>query len=166
MHTLYLFSVWLHIIAAIVWIGGMVFLALVVVPVLRRPEHRRIMVALMSETGKRFRVVGWVCLGTLLLTGVANLTSHGVRWVDIGSGQFFVGDFGHTLGGKLVLVGLVLVLSVLHDFFIGPRATEVGRTAPGSADALRLRRQASWLGRINLLLALMIVVLAVVLVRG
>jgi putative copper resistance protein D len=162
----YLFSVWLHLIAAMVWIGGMVFLAAVVVPVLRRPEHRALLIPLISQTGKRFRWVGWVCLGVLVATGIFNLTSHGFGWEQVWSGRLFMGGFGQTLEIKLVLVGVVLILSVIHDFFVGPRATAVGQSAPGSAEAIRLRRQASWIGRVNLLISLIIVALGVLLVRG
>ncbi|MFQ5795545.1 MAG: hypothetical protein ACE5JP_10915 [Candidatus Bipolaricaulia bacterium] len=73
MHVLYLLSVWLHILAAAIWIGGMVFLALILVPVTRRPEHRGIAVSLIHWTGVRFRWVGWICLGLLLLSGIFNL---------------------------------------------------------------------------------------------
>jgi len=38
--TWYLLAVSLHILAACVWIGGMVFLAAVLLPVLREPEYR------------------------------------------------------------------------------------------------------------------------------
>jgi hypothetical protein len=82
------------------------------------------------------------------------------------SGQVFAGDFGHTLAVKLLLVGVILTISVVHDFFIGPQATAIGQTAPGSPEAIRLRRRASWIGRLNLLLSLAVIALAVKLVRG
>lgn len=144
----------------------MVFLAAVVVPILRRPEHRTLMIPLISQTGKRFRWIGWLCLGMLLVTGLFNLISHGFGWEQVWSRQLFASGFGRTLGAKLFLVVVVLILSVVHDFFIGPRATMVGQRAPGSAEVLRLRRQASWIGRVNLLLALVIVTLGVMLARG
>jgi hypothetical protein len=70
------------------------------------------------------------------------------------------------LGIKLLFIAAVLILSALHDFVIGPRATVLGRANPTSLETIRLRRQSAWLGRFNLLLALFIVALGVVLVRG
>jgi putative copper export protein len=65
---------------------------------------------------------------------------------------------------KLGLVAAILALSGLHDFWIGPRASRALRE--GSAQAGRWRAQATWLGRINLLLSLGVLALAVLLVRG
>lgn len=67
-HALYLFSVWVHILAATVWIGGMLFLVLVIVPWLRR-GGRADPALFLRETGERFRNVGWTCFGLLLVTG-------------------------------------------------------------------------------------------------
>ncbi|HXG19736.1 MAG TPA: DUF4149 domain-containing protein [Methylomirabilota bacterium] len=166
MRWLYLFSVWLHIVAAAVWLGGMAFLAAVLAPILRQPAHRAEAAALIAQTGRQFRWIGWLCLLLLLATGVVNLASRGLQWTDVWNGQLWAGGFGHTLAAKLFLVAVSLGLSLLHDFLVGPQATAVARTAPGSPAAVRLRRRAAWLGRVNLLLALLIVALAVVLVRG
>jgi len=46
-----------------------------------------------------------------------------------------------------------------------PRALEAAEPT-ADADTARLRRQTSWLARVNALLALLVVALAVVLVRG
>lgn len=166
MYTFYLLFVWLHLVAAAVWIGGMVFLALVVVPIIRRPEHQGIAVTLINQTGRRFRWVGWGCLIVLLLSGTVNLAYRGFGWADLWNGHLFTGSFGHTLAIKLFCFVLVLLLSAVHDFVVGPRATAVGQAAPGSPEAIRLRHQASWYGRVNLLLALAVVALGVALVRG
>lgn len=166
MHLFYLFSVWLHILAAAVWIGGMIFLSVILLPVIRRPEFRTAAPLLVHFSGVRFRWVGWLCVLLLVLTGAANLAYRGVTWGDLGSVGFWKGSFGATLGIKSILVTLVLFLSALHDFFVGPKASALGRANPGSYDAMRFRRHASWLGRINLFLALVIVAFGVMLVRG
>jgi uncharacterized membrane protein len=165
-HGLYLLSVWLHIVAAAVWMGGMVFLGLVLIPVIRRPEYRSAAPLLIHLTGVRFRTVGWTCLGLLLLTGVVNVVYRGLGWADLASAAFWRGGFGGTLAIKLVLVATILLLSAVHDFFIGPRATALLRADPSSPETARFRRQASLMGRINLLLALAAVGLGVMLIRG
>lgn len=166
MQLIYLFSVWLHILSAAVWIGGMVFFGVVLVPVIRRPESQGVAASLVQLTGLRFRLAGWLCLAILFLTGFFNLFYRGFAWADLRSGRLWEGAFGRALSLKLLLFGVVLMLSIVHDFSIGPRATELWRTDSTSPQAGKLRRQASWIGRLNLLLALLIVALGIMLVRG
>ncbi|HEU4437873.1 MAG TPA: DUF4149 domain-containing protein, partial [Methylomirabilota bacterium] len=59
---------WLHVLAAITWIGGMLFIALVLVPITRRLEDPALRTRLVHEIGLRFRAVGWIALGVLLAT--------------------------------------------------------------------------------------------------
>lgn len=166
MHALYILSVWLHLLAAMTWIGGMVFLALVLVPACRLPAYQGIATSLVHVTGVRFRVVGWICLGVLLLTGTFNLAYRGLGLSALLSGPAPFGFFGQILRIKLPVVAAIFLISARHDFVIGPRATAVGSTDPASAEARRLRAWASWMGRVNLLLGLAVVALGVMLVRG
>jgi len=164
--VLYLFSVWLHILAGIVWIGGMAFFALVVVPVIRRDEFRSSAPALIQRTGIRFRSLGWFCIALLALTGVVNLAYQGTGWKNIWSGVIWRGPQGVILALKLVLVLIIIALSLLHDFIIGPRAATASAADASAPEAIRLSRWARELARLNLLLALMVVFFGVMLVRG
>lgn len=166
MKALYLLSVWVHVVSAIVWIGGSLFLALILVPALRRSEYRGVAAGIVGWTGRRFRTVGWICFGLFLLTGIVNLGYRGYEWSDLWTGALWQGSFGHTLAGKLLLFAFILLLSAIHDFYVGPRATALMEADPGSPEAQRLRRQAGWIGRLNLLLALIVVWLGMMLVRG
>ncbi len=166
MKALYLFSVWLHILAAMVWIGGMVFLVVVLVPFIRQPAYRSIAAPLIRWAGLRFRLVGWLCFGILLLSGIFNLAYRGISWGLLGTAQFWQSFFGHILALKLFLVVLIFLISALHDFLIGPKAGALMQGNPMAPETQRLRRQAGLLGRINLLLALIVVALGVMLVRG
>lgn len=165
MHGLYLTSVWVHILAATIWIGGMGFLVLVVVPWMRR-GNRAAGAAILAETGARFRAVGWACFGVLLLTGTVNLWALGVRLEDFRSAAWRQSPFGSAVLWKLGVFTAVLLLSAVHDFHVGPAATAALQVDPDSPGSERLRRRASWMGRINAVLALVLVALAVVIVRG
>ena len=166
MHTLYLLSVWCHIMAAVTWIGGTIFLALVLIPAIRRPAFSSIALELILSTVLRFRKVGWICFLIFIVTGTANLFFRGLTWSDLFNPIFWRGSFGTILAVKLAIVGIVLAVSALHDFAIGPRATEAWQQNPHSQTTARLRKQAVQIARINLLLALIAVALGTMLVRG
>jgi len=163
----YQLSVLVHVLSAVVWVGGMLFLALVVVPVARDlPSVER--ASLVGAIGRRFRVVGWVCIGLLIASGVVNSAYRGASWENLASGELLQSRFGQVLAAKLGLVVVMLVMSALHDFVIGPASVSaLERADPGSRhEAASLRRRASWMARVNATLALLVVALAVALVRG
>jgi hypothetical protein len=125
----------------------MLFIALVLVPTARALGDAALRARLIQDSGRRFRTVAWIALGILLLTGLLNL------WFQptlLRSGRFH---------GKLGLVGLALVLSAFHDFVLGPRAS-----LPGADPSARVR--ASWVARLNVLVALAIVLLGLSLRGG
>ncbi|MFO0677057.1 MAG: DUF4149 domain-containing protein [Polyangiaceae bacterium] len=165
MQILYLISVWLHILAATTWIGGMAFLVLVVVPWLRRGGRAHAGL-LLRETGPRFRMIGWICFGVLLATGTFNLWVRGVMLSDFTRPEWRGSPFGSAVLTKISVFLVVLAISAVHDFVIGPRATAAIQADPGAAKTDALRRRASILGRANALLALVLVAIAVILVRG
>ncbi len=165
MHALYVLSTLIHILAAMTWIGGMFFLVLVVVPWLR--SGGRVQAgAFLRETGIRFRNVGWGCFAVVFVTGTFNLWFRGVRLGDFARSEWLASPFGKAVVLKLGIFLVVLAVSAVHDFVLGPRATLAIANDPRSAEAERYRRRASLLGRANAVLALALVSLAVILVRG
>jgi putative copper export protein len=167
----YQLSVFFHILSAIIWIGGMFFLALVVVPATRGvpPAERA---SLFGNVGRRFRTVGWACIGVLIVTGTINTAYRGVTWENLFTAEFWNSAFGTTLALKLGVVAVLLGLSAYHDFVIGPSSVQVLEQAtpamtPGVlVEGRRLRRRASVVGRVEAILALIVLALAIMLVRG
>lgn len=157
-------SVSLHVLAAIFWLGGMFFLAVGGAPVLRTIHPPSLRASLFRELGRRFRLVSWGLLTTLLVTGLFNLHLRGIldRAVLL-TATFWATPFGHTLLWKLAAVTAMILFSALHDFVLGPAAS---RLPAGSADAERARRMASWLARLNALTGIAVVLAAVRLARG
>lgn len=165
-HTIYILFTWLHILAACAWVGGMLFLSLVLVPVLRRSADRDQALDLIRRTAGRFKGFAWTLLGILVATGLVLMHFRGFFNTGVDQGALWSGPIGHVMMMKLHLVVLILILAALHDFLAGPKAATLAREAPGSSRALAWRRTASWLGRINLVLVLAVVATAIMLVRG
>ena len=161
----YYANVTAHVLAAMLWLGGMLFLGVVGAPVLRAVEPPALRQELFHRIGLRFRTIGWWAIAVLLLTGVINLRFRG--WLGSGevltSGAFWRSIPGHALMVKLTAVGAMLVVSAVHDFAVGPSAA---RESAGSPRAVQLRRRAALLARINALLGVVVVVAAVRLARG
>ena len=167
MHALYVLSVWVHILAAATWIGGSLFLVFVLVPAALVPELRDRGSALIHRVASRFLWVGWICFAVLIATGLFNLFVHGgSSWDLLGRREFWSSSYGNMLAGKLVLVGVILILSAIHSFVLGPLARKASTEDPASLITGRLRLALRWEGRLNLLLGLIVIGLGVTLVRG
>jgi putative copper export protein len=155
---LYEAVVCLHVLAAAVWIGSMAFFALVVVPVMRRADDRAAAARTLRAMATRFRALGWVSLGVLAATGVANLRFHRITLGYVASGELWTTSFGRALALKLAFLVAAVGVSVIHEL-LTPADPEALVTA-------RHRRLASWSGRLILVLSLGALFFAVALVRG
>ncbi|MBI3599768.1 MAG: DUF4149 domain-containing protein [Nitrospinae bacterium] len=193
--SLYLFTVYLHIFAAFIWLGGMLFLAFVLAPVSRNIEPLSLRGSLLKTIGTRFRLVGWICIIVLLITGLLNIFNRGMSHEIFFPSQLFGTEFGKTLAIKLTLVFLMIILSIVHDFFVGPRMTalmqnlkeqnppsppfkppplsppseggEKGEVKGGMGleELQKLRWQVSWLARLNTIFAILLIYFAAKLAR-
>lgn len=162
--SLYHLNVTLHVLAAFLWLGGMLFLGVVGAPVLRQVEPPALRAALFRDLGLRFRGIGWAAIGVLVVTGVGNLWLRGLfRWDLFTTAHFWATPFGRALGWKLAAVTAMIVVSAVHDFILGPAAS-VARA--GTPEALRMRRWAALLARANAILGILVVLIAVRLARG
>ncbi|NPA32193.1 MAG: hypothetical protein GXO04_01055 [Aquificae bacterium] len=134
MKELFLF---LHVVLASFWVGGMLFLSLVVVPYLRqRPQIRD---EAFQEVGKRFSLYGtFGALFLLLITGLVNA-------------YLLHGGMRRTVYEKLFVFGIVVVVSLAHDLWAGKKALY----------SEKHRKWAKWLGITNLLLSLLLVYMGV-----
>lgn len=166
MRVIYLVAVGLHVVALAAWLGGMLTLAVVLVPALRRPALRSAGRELLWEAGVRLRVVAWIALATLLATGTIQLVYRlgGIR--ALVDRDVWASAWGHALATKLAIFAIILALAAWHDFRIGPRFTALARERPDSPEAERVRRAAGRIGRANLALTAAALALGVVLSRG
>ncbi len=160
MQSLYLFSVFLHLLLVALWLGGMLFLVLVVLPWLRRQTPQS-SAQVMSEVGLKFSKIVWVGFGLFLVTGLLNAWFRGVEL-----GNIWASPTGRLIAIKLGIFGVILAVSAWHDFKIGPEATTLLMISPQAPKAQRLRALAAQVGRVNFLLGLVMVALGIMIVRG
>jgi uncharacterized membrane protein len=162
--SFYFVNVTVHVFAALLWLGGMFFLAVVGAPVLRSVEPPELRAQLFRRLGEQFRTVGWIAIAILLITGTLNLWFRGILSLEIlGSGEFWGTRYGHSLAWKLGAVTAMLIVQAIHDFIVGPAAS---RVTPGSPDALATRKRAALLARLSAILGVIVVIAAVRLARG
>lgn len=117
---------WLHLVAAVAFIGGLVFLQLVAKPVLQGlgPETQRD--ELLRRLGRKFRTLAWICLLTLILTGAYQLL-HESGSVRIET------TWGVVLMIKLFVFALAFGLMLIHDFILDPYALPAAKTGKPSS---------------------------------
>jgi copper resistance protein D len=165
MSWLYYANVTVHVLAAMVWLGGMLFLGLVGAPVLRSVEPAELRQRLFRDLGLRFRSVGWAAIGILIVSGAANLHFRGwLGWSGaLGSSAFWRTPTGIALAAKTIAVIAMISISVIHDFFHGPAAS---RLIAGTPEAIAARRRAMVLARVNVIIGVIVVLAAVRLSRS
>ena len=155
----------IHVLAAMLWLGGMLFLGVVGAPVLRAVDPPALRQRLFHLLGLRFRTVGWWAIAVLVVTGVLMLHQRGLlHWSGaLGSAPFWRSTVGTALAAKLATVVTMITVSAVHDFILGPAA---GRAVPGSDEAIALRLRAALLARVNALVGILLVLAAVRRARG
>ncbi|MBT4126896.1 MAG: hypothetical protein HOJ22_01520 [Chloroflexi bacterium] len=159
-----------HVFSAIIWIGGAIFLALVMVPVARGMEPPAMGLIFLRRAALRFRGIAWVLLGLLVVSGLAALESRGIGFDRFTEDGFWSTEIGTALGVKIVLVGILLVMSGVHDFILGPRLAEAMQLIPRGerppAALVSSRKRLIMLARLNMVIAIVVAILGLMLVRG
>ena len=116
--TAYVASVYLHILAAATWVGGIIFLVAVIVPSLRKLDATTAG-PMLRATVFRFRALGWVAFAVLLVTGLYNLHARGIGWTELTDPAYRA-----TASGK----------ADLSDYLIGLRGRELGASTTYTFD--------------------------------
>jgi putative copper export protein len=145
---------WLHLMAAILWVGGTLAVSLVVHPALRQGVDEAARMKLYAALGRRFSALQWTTWGVLLATGSWKL------WELRGVPGIFFSGFGRVLAVKLTLVAAMVGLSLAHSIWWGPALT-AGGLRPDER-AVLARKAARW-GKVNGMLMASIVFCAVLL---
>ena len=160
MSALWIMAVSLHILAAVAWIGGMIFLSLVLAPIVRSRNSTSEVLALFRSAAVRFRLVVWGSMAVLLATGPLLLSQRQIAFTNPAA-------WPEILVVKLGLVACLLLSTFSHDLLLGPKTSQIA-AIPEATRTVReqtLVKTARWLPRLSLLIAVAVIVAAAVLAR-
>ena len=160
--NIYILLSWIHLTAAIFWVGGMLFLSLVAVPLLKREADPAQAQRWFINVARRFRSFVWMAIAILVTTGIFLLSNH----LDIALAS--LSAWPTILIIKLVLVFLLIATSIAHDRIIGPKVRTIKQKSPADwtgGDRI-LVRFAPWIGRMTMIFGLAVVLAGVLLTRS
>lgn len=154
---------WLHIIAAVVWIGGNLMMAMVVVPYFKRSVSTVERIRILSQIGRRFEPIVWGCVLVLFFSGLVNIF---LSFPDLtGLADVFL----RTLLIKLLLFIILIVLTAIHSFVFGPRMSQaVDALEPGAEELPEhIEKMRPWMTVVSSLIGVfsLLVLLAAVALR-
>lgn len=141
-----------HQLATVVWIGGMVYYVFILTPslkVLDPPQRGK----LNATVGKKFAIVAWLCILTLVITGIliapneSNLNLHP--------------NYDLIFSIKIVLFILILIIGITISTVLLPKIKNLA-PKPGEKPAagfLKAQKQVSFLAVVNLIIGILIILI-------
>jgi uncharacterized membrane protein len=143
---------YVHILGAVVWVGGLAYQTHVLLPAARRGA-----LGAFTDAARRARPTTWTAIALVVLTGFYNVTQLGnlQRVMETGAGLM--------LAGKFILVILAVALTSQRDF---AHLTLLDAALASGLDTDRALRAIARLDRVVLLLTLVIIYLGLAISRA
>ena len=156
--NLSILSNYLHILAMSIWVGGMFYIMLVEVPVLRSNLGASEFSSNMALLGKRFQKVGWILLIILLVSGLSNIMLE-----DSIADMMKNENYSKSIAVKMVLFILMVINTAIHTFYLGPKMSNLAEKSSIednddiSVEYAKLKKRSMISSGFSLLLSLVIV---------
>jgi len=154
---------WAHLVSASIWVGGSIFIGIVLAPLLKTiSESVEERVAIMIRVGRKFNKIAIPSLAILIGTGLYNSSNI------LSKPEFLLStNYGIILVIKIILVISLLVMFAIHVRII---RTEIEKKI-GSKEMLpeivqKLRSKIIFLGRIMVFVSVAILFMAALLRSG
>jgi len=146
---------WIHIFAAMIFIGGSFFIWLVVWPgVFDYTKDRSQHAQIVGKIAKRFAWFTHISLITLIITGLFNLT-----WYLPSFSALFDTPGGEALLIKMILVVIMIIIIYGNNLYHGKKIVRLSKE--GRMDAVKkIRKLSHTMSFISLALMIAIVLLA------
>jgi putative copper resistance protein D len=154
---------WVHLICSSIWVGGSIFIGVVLVPVLKsHTKSLEELVALMVKVGRRFNKITVPAFGILIATGIYN--SRG-----------FLGEPAAILDttyGMILLIKVILVIATGGTYVVHVRLLNADMERKimsgqgGKVYVQSVRKKIIILGEVIVVMSIVILLLAAFLDGG
>ncbi|MFQ5802616.1 MAG: CopD family protein [Candidatus Methylomirabilales bacterium] len=155
---------WIHVLAAIAWVGGMLFFLVVLAPLFRGTFPAREEIQIAYAAGRRYQFVAARAMEFLLLTGIWNIVAR--VW---DAGGTLPPRFWSILGLKVVgftlMVGLQTWQRIWMNRKLAPLIVAGGGGLPGEEEWRAIQSRLTAVTRLNLAMGVVVVFLALMLGR-
>jgi uncharacterized membrane protein len=149
---------WLHMLATVVWIGGLAALSILVLPAARKTLDASAYATLIESIQRRLDPLGWLCLLVLVATGLVQMSAnpHYQGFLAITNQWAVAILIKHIVFAGMTAVSAYLTWGLLPALRRNALLEARGQTAIG---AERMRRQEILLLRLNLILGFLVLAL-------
>jgi len=156
-----IFAYWLHMLATVAWIGGLVTLSILVLPAARQTLDARAYADLLTRLHRRLDPLGWLSLLVLAATGLLQMTASPN---DQGFLAFSNRWAVAILVKHIVFLGIIAISAYLTWGLIPrlQRAALLLARGQGAASLPDLQKQEALLMRVSLTLGIVILALTAI----
>ena len=146
---------WLHLLATVTWIGGIVAISILVLPAARKSLEPVDQLAFLEALQKRLEPLAWFSLGMLIATGLFQLSanSHYNGFFNVSTQWSLAILVKHGLVGVMVAVSAVQTWEALPAIRRTLMRRERGAT---EEEIVRLQKREERLLRMNFILSILI----------
>ena len=155
--------IWAHLVAASIWVGGSIFIGIVLAPLLKTiSESVEERVAIMIRVGRKFNKIAIPSLVILIATGLYNSSNI------LSRPQFLLStNYGIILVIKIILVISLIVLFAVHVRIIRSEIERKIKSKEMLPEIVqKLRSKIISLGRIIVFVSVAILLMAALLQSG
>jgi copper transport protein len=144
------YSDWLHLMSTAVWIGGLGFFVIILLPRLRglSADSRRLY---LTAAVHRFSPIALACVVLLVGSGSVSMLAHDTTLDDL-----LNTDWGHALLFKFALLALLIGMGALNMFVTRPRLKALRQNDAAAVE--KMSRSFRWLmnGEVTLVAAVLV----------
>ena len=154
---------WAHLISASIWVGGSLFIGVVLAPLLKTiSESVEERLRIMIRVGRKFNKIAVPSLGILIVTGLYNS-----QYILSKPETIFSTNYGIILTIKIILVAALIVTFAIHIRIIRFSVEKKIEAKEMSQESIqKLRSKIISLGRIIVFISIAVLLMAAMLDAG